>query len=289
MGALYAQSDNNLWPTIASSSIDFYWQTKIPGWHESLLISSLKQDKVYRIKSNSAGTDVLTLPNGKDTISYFRGDGNRIRRVRVDPTGMRFYVARDAGSIMEYTYIGITLPSHFLKFEGKLISSGVAELTWEAETDLQHDYFEVERSADGNNFISLGRNTSSSPPYKFVDASVKAGTNYYRIKEVDKAGKEIYSKTIKIIYDPSRAIITIYPNPVSDYLNIRISTAEKTQIKTLLTDIEGKIIYKRSGTYDPGINDIRIDMQRMSSQVYIMQVLNSDNEVIATQKILKLK
>ncbi|HMC99566.1 MAG TPA: PQQ-dependent sugar dehydrogenase, partial [Ferruginibacter sp.] len=99
MAALYANGNNLQWPTIASSSIDFYGQNLIPGWHESILVSSLKQDKVYRMKPNAAGTDMLVLPNGKDTISYFRGDGNRIRRIRIHPGGLKFYVARDAGSI----------------------------------------------------------------------------------------------------------------------------------------------------------------------------------------------
>ncbi|MFI5129464.1 MAG: PQQ-dependent sugar dehydrogenase [Chitinophagales bacterium] len=287
MAALYANGNNSQWPTIASSSIDFYWQNKIPDWNESILISSLKQDKVYRIKPNTAGTDVLTLPNGMDTISYFRGDGNRIRRIRIHPDGLKFYVARDAGTIMEYTYTGVTLSATFLKFEGKLISSGVAELTWDAVTDQQHDYFELQRSVDGTNFITLGRITSA--PYKFIDQSVQAGSNYYRVKQFDKDGKSIYSKEIKIVYDPSRAVITTYPNPVSDFLNVRISAAERTQVKTILTDIEGKVIYSRTGIYGPGTSDIRIDMQKMPAQIYILKIQNNNNEVLVTQKILKLQ
>jgi PQQ-dependent dehydrogenase (s-GDH family) len=288
MAALYADGNNANWPTIASSSIDFYGQNVIPGWHESILISSLKQDKVYRIKPNSAGTDVLTLPNGRDTISYFRGDGNRIRRIRIAPGGLKFYVARDAGTIMEYTYTGITLASRFLAFEGKLISSGVAELTWEATTDQQHDHFEVERSADGNTFFSIGRNTGSSP-YKFIDPSVQPGINYYRIKQEDKDGKSTYSKGIKIIYDPSKAVITTYPNPVTDYLSIKVSSVKKAQISIIVTDIEGKIMYTRSGIFDPGINDVKIDMRAMPARVYILRVINNNDEILATEKILKLQ
>ena len=288
MGALYAQTDNNLWPTIASSSVDFYSYTKIPDWNGSLLISSLKQDKVYRIKPNSTGTGVLTLANGKDTISYFRGDGNRIRRIRVDPTGLKFYVARDAGTVMEYSYTGITLPTEFISFEGKLISSGVAELSWTFETDQQHDYFEVERSADGNKFISLGRSTTPAP-YKFTDPAVKPGTNYYRIKEVEKSGKILYSKTVKISYDPATAVVTVYPNPVADNLHVRISTAMRTGVKILLTDIEGKMIYKHSATYDPGISDVKIDMQKMAAQVYILQVIDNNNAILVTQRVLKVQ
>lgn len=288
MAALYAQTDNNQWPTIACSSIDFYYQTKIPNWNQSLLITSLKQDKVYRIKPNTAGTGVLTLPNGQDTISYFRGDGNRIRRVRVDPTGMKFYVARDAGTIMEYAYTGPTLATHFISFDGKLIASGIAELTWDAETDLQHDYFEVERSSDGNNFVSLGKITSGAP-YKFIDPTVKVGVNYYRVMEMNKAGQSLYSKVIKIDYDPSRAVVTVYPNPVVDYLNVRISAGEKTEVKVLITDIQGKVVYKRSAVYETGITDVKVDMQKMSSRVYIVRVIGNDNESLLTQRVMKLR
>lgn len=110
MPALMAQSINALWPTIASSSIDFYGQNLIPGWNYSLLVTPLKQDKVYRIQLNVSGSGITG-----DTVSYFRGDGNRIRRVTVAPTGLKFYVARDAGAtinggaIMEYFYTGIIL------------------------------------------------------------------------------------------------------------------------------------------------------------------------------------
>jgi PQQ-dependent dehydrogenase (s-GDH family) len=110
MPALMAQNNNLLWPTIACSSIDFYGQNQIPGWNYSLLVTSLKQDKVYRVKLNASGTGITG-----DTITYFRNDGNRIRRIRIDPAGIKFYVARDAGAtinggaIMEYTYTGATL------------------------------------------------------------------------------------------------------------------------------------------------------------------------------------
>lgn len=110
MPALMAQSNNSLWPTVACSSIDFYGHNVIPGWPASLLLTPLKRNLVYRVKLNATGDGVVG-----DTISYFRNDGNRIRRITVAPDGFRFYIARDAGAsanggaIMEYTYTGATL------------------------------------------------------------------------------------------------------------------------------------------------------------------------------------
>ncbi|MBX2935350.1 MAG: PQQ-dependent sugar dehydrogenase [Ferruginibacter sp.] len=110
MAALMSQSNNALWPTIACSSLEFYNYNVIPDWPASLLLTPLKKNFIYRLKLNAAGNAVIG-----DTISYFRGDGNRIRRVTASPNGLAFYVARDigasanGGSIMEYTYTGPTL------------------------------------------------------------------------------------------------------------------------------------------------------------------------------------
>lgn len=110
MPALMAQPNNNLWPTVACSSIEFYGYNVIPAWPASLLLTPLKRNLVYRVKLNAAGNAITG-----DTISIFRNDGNRIRRIMAAPDGLRFYIARDAGAsanggaIMEYTYTGPTL------------------------------------------------------------------------------------------------------------------------------------------------------------------------------------
>ena len=112
MAALYANPSNPTWPTIAISSIGFYGNNVIPGWTNSLFITPLKKDYVYRLKLNANGDGITG-----DTISYFRGDGTRIRRIAFSPNGLKFYVARDQsssvvanrGAITEYTYIGTVL------------------------------------------------------------------------------------------------------------------------------------------------------------------------------------
>ncbi|MGC4101737.1 PQQ-dependent sugar dehydrogenase [Ferruginibacter sp.] len=107
MPALMAETNNSLWPTVACSSLDFYGQNVIPGWPASLLVTPLKRNMILRVKLNANG-DAVT----GDTTTYFKGDGDRIRRIRVSENGLKFYVARDVGAtsnggtIMEYTYTG---------------------------------------------------------------------------------------------------------------------------------------------------------------------------------------
>ncbi len=107
MAALQSQNDNGQWPTIACSSIGFLGKSRIAGWSNSLFVTPLKKDFVYRLKLNEAG-------DGVEPVIYqvFTGDGGRIRNITMSPNGRKFYVARDAGTgtyggaIREYTYTG---------------------------------------------------------------------------------------------------------------------------------------------------------------------------------------
>ncbi len=112
------------WPTIAPSSLDIYSKGLggIPGWANSLLVTSLKKGSVFRYKLSADG---LTIPGSG--IEYWNTT-NRFRDVAINPAGTEFYVITDnsgatsgpsggytttldnPGTIMKYTYTGILLP-----------------------------------------------------------------------------------------------------------------------------------------------------------------------------------
>jgi PQQ-dependent dehydrogenase (s-GDH family) len=77
------------WGTIAPSSLDFYgtYSNTIPGWDNSLLLSSLKYG-LYRLNLSTSGTTILG-----DTIPYLHG--NRVRDIAVNPHGDTLYLAID--------------------------------------------------------------------------------------------------------------------------------------------------------------------------------------------------
>jgi PQQ-dependent dehydrogenase (s-GDH family) len=110
------------WPTVAASSIDVYEKNVIPNWNRSLLVTSLKAGKVFRLHLDAAGTTVLD----SSTIPAMRGQG-RYRDLCISPDGLRIYVACDisgqtsgptgsyngggtpppnAGRILEFSYTG---------------------------------------------------------------------------------------------------------------------------------------------------------------------------------------
>ncbi len=205
MAALMAQSNNQLWPTIASSSVDFYGSGKIGGWKHSLFISPLKKDRVYRVKLNAAGTDVIG-----DTIPYFAGDGNRIRRIRVSPDALKFYVARDVsatsngGAIMEYTYAGTVL--------------------------------------------ALNENPGTGP---------------VQVNDM----------------------ISIYPNPVTDILNIHGKRDLRKPLYAQVMDINGRQLLTASSFR----NDFSMDLQKLQAGTYFLKLYNGNNMEVQVVKFVKIK
>ncbi len=108
--------DNMLWPSTGPSGTEFYGNTAIPGWQNSLLIAQLKKGAIARLKLSNDGLNIIS-----DTIHYFQGLG-RFRDVVVSADGLKIYVACDSsgstsgptgnvtttpanpGSILEFTF-----------------------------------------------------------------------------------------------------------------------------------------------------------------------------------------
>src|SRR6185369_10094415 len=83
------------WPTIAPSSIDLYSSTQIPGWKNSLLVTSLKYG-LFRLKLNSAGDNIdsTICTNAVDTFPLLHSW--RIRDIAISPNGGYIWAITDS-------------------------------------------------------------------------------------------------------------------------------------------------------------------------------------------------
>ena len=91
------------WPTVAASSIEHYPATGgIPGWGNSLLVTTLKRGSLYRIGLEADGQ--ATIPPFE---RYFQSE-NRFRDTALSPDGLTVYVATDPGGLAEALNGGTT-------------------------------------------------------------------------------------------------------------------------------------------------------------------------------------
>ena len=152
--------------------------------------------------------------------------------------GTSSYTTAQAGSITSSTS-GPTAFNSFSYFTlGRLLGAGknplpiallsfnaipngeIVDVNWETVTEINNNYFTVERSEDGQTFTELttvpskGNHGNSTSPlaYQVKDTEPINGISYYRLKQTDYNGNYKYFNIVDVSFEGSTNI-KIYPNP----------------------------------------------------------------------------
>lgn len=219
-----------------------------------------------------------------DLSAYLTQPALRFRFYFASDAASSFYYSQDDGfyidniEVFKSTVPLVILGVNFIDFTGRLQNDNTVKLDWQAVTDNQHDYFEVERNVDGRNFISIGRVNGDTGPFTFADASPVVGNNNYRIKAVDVNGRAQYSRVINIVYKKSLFTVSMFPNPVIEMLGIRVNSPDLQKVSIQVVDPIGRIVHH--GNYDVNGNTlIQLDARKWTKQVYVVKMLSSDGEM----------
>ncbi len=133
---------------------------------------------------------------------------------------------------------------------------------------------ELERSTDGRNYFSIysifATAVRCQQPFNYTDNQPAAGVNYYRLKMTDADGKINYSSIVSLINAVKGfEIMNIAPNPiVNRAFNLRISAAEKMQMEVMITDMQGRVVEKRSLNLVAGFNSIPMNVSKLAAGTY---------------------
>lgn len=129
------------------------------------------------------------------------------------------------------------------------------ELSTVNEQNIQQ--YMVERSADGQHFTAIKpaiqpRNSTRTEVYTVTDKQPLAGDNYYRIQLVNKDGSISYSNVVKATFVKGKAVISVYPNPVSktEQLHINMTNMDAGKYTLQLFGSDGKQLIQRSLQYN---------------------------------------
>lgn len=171
-------------------------------------------------------------------------------------------------------YIGqknTALPVTFLSLSGQS-SFGKNIISWKVAQEIDVIRYEIERSVDGLSYILLDFQSAQSLfNYIWIDAMPLVGQNIYRIKAVDADGSIKYSKSILLNFTSSKSI-TLYPNPVSDVLNISLSLTQSECIDISIIDAIGRPIWSIKNIFDQGLQTYRINLPKVGTGIFWLEV-----------------
>jgi len=179
----------------------------------------------------------------------------------------------------------IALPVELSEFTATKMNTE-SLLKWNTASEINNAQFDIERSKDGIHFEKIGEvagagNSITELEYEFVDTKPFTGVNYYRLNQIDFDGRSTVSPIRQLEFDAEAVEISIYPNPVVDYVNVE-TTEQGASLQVY--DMHGKLLLE---------NDLdassRVNTQDLLSGAYIFRVTNANGEFIKTQKILVSK
>lgn len=229
---------------------------------------------------------IATNENGECYVSYDNNSNQPFFPINVNFNG---------ANSTDCTYLTSTgtpagpagfLPVEFTRFSGEAGKTEVY-LTWQTATELNNSHFDVVRSSDGKNWEIIGSvdgsgTTQQTINYEFTDFDPLRGANYYALLQVDFDEKITNSKVIAVTIENTKPVFEIYPNPVSETLNIRLSEEEiDFPMEIYLVDAAGRQI-----AYVV-VEDVQMSMEvsNLEKGFYFLQIRT--NHQFFNQRFLK--
>lgn len=167
-----------------------------------------------------------------------------------------------------------TLPVELLRFD-LFAENNLVYLDWETASEINSDFFEVQRSADGHEWEYLGKvdakgQTSVTTNYSFTDDNPLNGRSYYQLRMVDEDGSYDFSP-VRSLWQSSTAFVNITPNPANDQAQIAVYSEGHSAMQILITDMRGTAIYQSEETIDNGFQTIALDVSSWVEGLYILE------------------
>ncbi len=147
----------------------------------------------------------------------------------------------DNGEVEDYETLFI-VPVKLKNFNA-VIQNCQIKMDWASATEEGLQYYDVQQSEDGIVFNSIARvNGKGSASAYAYSAAAQNGANYLRLKMVDRNGQIEYSRTVNLFSTCSDRTVILYPNPVSDLININLS-GYKNKVTAQLHNAQGMLVF----------------------------------------------
>ncbi len=209
------------------------------------------------------------------------------------------FTADGSSFTLDWTFSGgaglncnpVPLPIELVDFKGYFVE-GKTELVWNTASENNSDYFMLERSYDGKNFVELERmmaagNSTTTLDYQYDDLTVRANLKvYYRLSSFDIDGDLSATKTICVSTLESLVdIISMYPIPTAQKLNLTIRTCKNDTGEISIFGSTGIRIKSVEYTHKEE-TPIQLDVLDLEPGIYYLRVNSNSGQFSETRRFI---
>jgi len=231
----------------------------------------------------AVGNDKVTLTTSscKDGLLKW-SNSSTITTIAVSPIDNTTYTATCAiagckesavsnSILIQAVRLSVTASNSGPYFEGELLRLNSGSNTGTAP--LKYEW------TGPNSFLSVVQNPS------ILNISISA-SGIYSVKVTDanncqgNAQTEVKISLILGNDTPKGTEINLYPNPVSEQLNVTFDTEQNMQISITILDSRGRVIEQRKLTSIGGNQQEKFDIRNMTSGQYLLKINTSLQELV---------
>ncbi len=189
----------------------------------------------------------------------------------------------------------VALPIKLIYFNASLKDKQV-ELNWATASEINNDYFSVERSSDSKTFETVASkqgagNSTVTRYYSSMDREPLGGYSYYRLKQTDYDGKYTYSQIVAVKNGSAKSnteidIQSISPNPFDDKFTVDFAMKQSSVVNFMLLNGAGMVLSQEKIEGHEGNNSYQYESRGSLVPGIYFAVFTVDDKKIV-RKILK--
>lgn len=233
---------------------------------------------------------VYTYNGTAGTALYWTGAGNVTVGKDMDATGRNLAIL---DNLVIQKYANALLPLKLVSFTAEA-ENKYAVINWNTTEEISVTSFVVERSSNGTSFsavktINALNGYNSINHYQFTDSMPFSPNSYYRLKMINDNGSFTYSAITTVrVASANASEITLFPNPVVNYVNIKMNNAKAGQYHYTVCSITGQVITASDVQVNNGVQQIQIDLTKTTLKgVLVIHLGNAKDNTAETFTIIK--
>lgn len=289
------------------------------------------EDGSYAGASGSAGVKTLilnTLPDvsndvlvyngiiltpGDTTNQYWNPTFNRYEIANFDPDSLELFLIKNGHKSFDFSYswrdaAGVEgtsasysvesyrpLPVSLLDFNAD-ITAGLVFLNWKTAQEINSDYFDIERSVNGSDYVTIQRrpamgNSQMVNYYQAVDSNINLMRHpnniYYRLKMNDINGEYRYSEVRKLENPLTSNSLScqIWPNPFIDRIHVNLNGISNEAVILKIYDLQGRLVKSADFMTSEGPTSLNMVLEDLNPGNYLIYIMTAN----FTQKVNILK
>lgn len=163
------------------------------------------------------------------------------------------------------------------------------KLKWATVSESINDYFVVDYSENGQDWMEIGRkqgagSKKTATDYEFI-LSQRISKGYFRLKQVDFNGKKSDLKTIVVENcSQNQEKLKVIPNPSKGIVYL-LDVKQQDLMRISVVDILGNEIYRSDIIGDQ--ESEKIDLSHVSKGVYVLVAQNRNGEITLQRIVIE--